>query len=137
MSLLRPLFLVLLALLLPVRGLMAATMPCAEGLPSAGVVALAGADHPMVDPPMSHTGHDDAAHAASPAPCHDDAPDDEPGASANGCHACASGCCMASIVGTPAWWPEPAPIPSVAFPALSARVPAFHSGGLDRPPRTA
>lgn len=129
---LRVFILVLLAVLLPVRGAMAATMLCPPGEDASSAVGVTPHDHhdtqPDHDMPADHAAHHH----------NEDVPDD---ASPSGehpatCHLCASGCCMASIVGTvPALGP-PGLTWSVTYPAFTAPAPAFHSGGPDRPPRT-
>ena len=131
---LRIVILVLLALLLPIRGAVAATMLCpeGEGTSETPVVAEYGhhdmhADHDMhVDHPAAH--HHPSGNAAEEGTSSSDHP-------AN-CYFCAIGCCMASMVGTVPSLGQPGLTSSVTLPALSALVPAFHSGGLDRPPRT-
>lgn len=112
---LRLVILVMLSILLPIRGAMAATMPCPDG------------EHRM------HADHSSAHHhAGEAAPDVDGTSADHPAA----CHFCASGCCMASIVGTVPSLGEPRLTSSVVFPALTARIPAFQSDGQERPPRT-
>lgn len=125
---LRIIILIMLSILLPIRGAVAATMLCADGeeLGTAAVVA-------------EHDGHDMHAdhaaahhHAGDVAPEADTSQGDHPAT----CHFCASGCCMAAIVGTGPSLGEPSLASSVIFPALTARIPAFQSDGQDRPPRT-
>ena len=120
-------------MLLPIRGAVAATMLCPEGAATdtAAVVAQherhgMHADHEM------HAGNAASHHHASA-----DAPNDSSsGEHPTTCHYCASGCCMASIVGTVPSVGQPALTSSVTFPALATPVAAFHSDGQDRPPRT-
>jgi hypothetical protein len=130
---LRTFILVLLAVLLPIRGAVAATMLCpeGEGTDTAAVVAQherhdMHADHEM------HVGNAASHHHASA-----DAPNDSSaGEHPTTCHYCASGCCMASIVGTVPSVGQPTLTSSVTFPALATPVAAFQSDGQDRPPRT-
>ena len=134
---LRILILVLMSILLPMRGVLAATMMCpgGEGPDAAVVVAEPGhhghpemqADHEM------HADHSQVHHHAG-----EGVPDDESssGEHSTTCHFCASGCCMASIVGTVTSPRQPRLTSSATFPALSAPVAAFQSDGQDRPPRT-
>ena len=126
--------LVLLAILLPIRGAMAATMLCpdGEGPSSAAVVAEHGHHDMQADQEM-HADHSSPHHHAS-----GDAPNDDSSSGEHpaNCHFCASGCCMASIVGTVPSLGQPGLTSSVAFPALTAPIPAFQSDGQDRPPRT-
>ncbi|CAN5135822.1 hypothetical protein BH11PSE9_BH11PSE9_02610 [soil metagenome] len=118
---LRLFILVLLAVLLPVRGAMAAAMMCGQG---EGTHAVAVAEH------SSHhsAGGDAADDGRSP-----DHPSDHHPAN---CHLSASGCCMASMLGTFPALAQPAMTASVVFPTLTAPLPAFHSDGQERPPRT-
>jgi hypothetical protein len=126
--------LVLLAILLPIRGAMAATMLCpdGEGPSSAAVVAEHGHDETEAEHGV-HADHSSPHHHASGDASNDDSSSGEHPAN---CHFCASGCCMASIVGTVPSLGQPGLTSSVAFPALTAPVPAFQSDGQDRPPRT-
>ncbi|OGA99553.1 MAG: hypothetical protein A3E25_12655 [Burkholderiales bacterium RIFCSPHIGHO2_12_FULL_69_20] len=136
---LRALLLVLLAFLLPVRGAMAAAMLC----PGAGAQGVA-----VVAPEAVEPGHM-KAHAADGLPAshaamnhHASNADRSGEAAANpgehqpGCQACANSCCVTPLAFAPPLVIAPHPITSVAFPALSVPVPAFQSGGQDRPPRT-
>lgn len=137
MSLLRTVVLVLLTLLLPLRGLMAATVPCADDGPPAPAVAFAGHGTGTLHAPAVAPAHDAAAGADASTPCHDEPGGGEDDGTPGTCHACASGCCMASILGTSALPPVPAVVVTTQFPTLSPRVVAVPPRGLDRPPRTA
>lgn len=137
MSRLRTLVLVLLTLLLPLRGLMAATMPCADMAPLAPAsVSTAHATMAVDAASAAPTRLATAAGDTLPSPCHDDTSDDGGDAAPGTCHACASSCCMASMIGTSAVLPAPLSLLESAFPALSPRVVAVPPRGLDRPPRT-
>lgn len=118
----------MLSILLPLRGALAATMLCPDGagMGTAVVVAERGGHDMQADHPMAHV------HASDEAPDTDSSQGDHPAT----CHFCASGCCMASIVGTVPLLGEPNLASTVVFPAVTARSPAFQSGGQDRPPRT-
>lgn len=131
---LRIIILVMLSILLPIRGAVAATMLCPDG-EGTGTAAVVGGhdDHDMHADHQMHADHSSAHHHASEeAPNADTTSANHPAA----CHFCASGCCMASIVGTVPSLAEPSLTTSVVFPALSARIPAFQSDGQERPPRT-
>ena len=131
---LRVFILVLLAVLLPIRGVMAATMLCPEGVGSN--LTLIAPVHKQND---MHTGHDmHSDHSAAHHHSSTDASDDSSSSGEHpaNCHFCASGCCMPSMVATVPCLGLPGPISSVRFPALTAPLPAFHSDGQDRPPRT-
>jgi hypothetical protein len=131
---LRIIILVLLSVLLPIRGAMAATMLCPDGEGAGSAAVVAGhddntlqADHPM------HADHSSAHHHASPGETDADSSSADHPAT---CHFCASGCCMASIVGTVPSLGEPTLTSAVVFPSLTALIPAFQSDGQERPPRT-
>lgn len=144
MSRLRTLVLVLLSLLLPLRGLMAATMPCADAAPLAPATVLsAHATMAMDAASAAPAHHATAAGDTLPSPCHEatsekDEADGVVGddAAPGTCHACASSCCMASMIGSSALLPAPLPPVAAMFPALSPRVVAVPPRGLDRPPRS-
>jgi hypothetical protein len=131
---LRLFIVVLLAILLPIRGAMAATMLCPDGeRPSSAAVAAEHGHHDMQADHEMLADHSTLHQHAS-----GDAPDDDSfsGEHPANCHFCASGCCMASIVGTVPSLGQPGLTSSVAFPAFTAPIPAFQSDGQDRPPRT-
>ena len=127
MKTLRLLLVVLMALLLPVRGLLAATAPCAGPLAPAAAVAPAGHGPAQADGPPCHQAADDAAAAAGSA---DHAPH------GSGCHAGGGGaCCLMPLAAAPPAGPGMLPGGLPHHPALVAPVAAFESGGPDRPPR--
>jgi hypothetical protein len=148
---LRILVLVLLAVLLPVRGAMAVAMGCAGG-PGTSTLSGGSAHAHHAEPAHGPPEHTAGPHAAGH-PAHDGVSFDEPtGGSAAGaahgshgdghgehagtCQACASGCCVTPLASA---LPTLAGLPAaerVAYPALTAQAPVFHSGGPDRPPRT-
>lgn len=131
---LRTFILVLLAVLLPIRGAVAATMLCPEsGGTSTAVVVAEQGHHGMQADHATHAEHSAAHHHASADAADDDSRSGQHPAT---CHLCASGCCMVSIVGSVPSVAEPGLTSSVTFRALTALIPAFHSGGQDRPPRT-
>ncbi len=134
MKLLRIIILVLLAMLLPIRGAVAATMLCSDGeVPGTPAVVAGYDDHDMNADPQMHADHSTAHHHASEeAPDADSSSVDHPAT----CHSCASDCCMASMVGTVPSLGGPRLTSTVIFPALTARIPAFQSDGQERPPRT-
>jgi hypothetical protein len=131
---LRIIILVLLSILLPIRGAMAATMLCPDGEETSTATMVVGMeDHGMQTDHQMHADHSTAHHHAS-----DEASDVDTSSADHPptCHLCASGCCMASIVGTVPSLGEPNLTALFVFPALTARVPAFQSDGQERPPRT-
>lgn len=134
MTHLRIFILVLLIVLLPIRGAVAATMLCPEGGGPSTAAVVAEHGHPDLHAEVEmHADHSLAHHHASAEAPNDDS---SSGEHPTTCHFCASGCCMASMVGTDPSLGQPSLTSSVAFPALTAPVPAFRSDGQDRPPRT-
>jgi hypothetical protein len=118
--------LLLLAVLLPIRGAIAAALPCAgEGTP-----AQVGQTHAAGPAQHHHVGHlshmDHASHLA------------HAGAHGDGgkCNLCASCCLGATLPVT--FSPAIAAIEQAgaSFDVLQASAPTFLSDGQDRPPRT-
>ena len=130
----RTFVLVLLTVLLPLRGAVAAGMLCpqAEGTRTTNVAAE----------PVNHGMHADHEMQADLSAAHHHASADASGEETShahhpaNCHACAGSCCMASMVATVPSLGLPKLTALVTFPALKAPRPAFSSGGQDRPPRT-
>jgi hypothetical protein len=143
--------LLLVALLLPIRGVVAASMDCGAGAAGHAHAGFHGGtmdgieghghqDHgdgmTGVDSPGAHTMANEAvSHAAHGAhgDGHEAAVD---GAGGDTCHLCASGCGVAVLLtAMPGMVGEPptcqAPLPGVTVPALE-----FQLDGQDRPPRT-
>lgn len=142
-KLLRLCLLVLLAVLLPARGAMAAAMVCApagmagHGMPQAlhappvvpghaATQAHVHAEHGHGEPGHADHGHADPAPGNPP---HDPAPHDL-------CSACSACCTSPSLPSAAVGIGEPAALASVPFPRFSAPAPSFHSDGQERPPRT-
>ncbi|HEY9029395.1 MAG TPA: DUF2946 family protein [Burkholderiaceae bacterium] len=124
MKTLRIWLLLLLAVLLPVRGALAAAMPCAgEGLHQPAGLVHAGAQlhHHMHAPGDAH------AHAAAHAHAH---------AGVDKCNLCASCCSATPLPATFSLTIAPLEEPSASFPALQASTPTFLSEGQERPPRS-
>jgi len=124
---LRVCVLVLMALLLPLRGVLAVGAAC-PGEGSATVAAQA------------HAGHGDSLAAASAQggdaddsamPC-DTA---EPTGVHHGSGCQASACCLMPLAASPPASVAPQPGSLARFPALVVPAAAFQSGGQDRPPR--
>jgi hypothetical protein len=128
---------VLLTVLVPVRGVLAAVMPCAPEGTGSRIGSHAEA-------PAFQTGHLDQRHAEQAAdPAADSACD--PGLSshhghgASGqdkCDACSASCGGSPLPSAAAGVDEPIALSSVSFPGISARAPSFLSDGQERPPRT-
>lgn len=143
MKLIRVLVLLLVALLLPIRGAVAATMVCAEmGGMGQRLASTAHAHQALhldgADSVVDHHHGDAQAHAdhhAHGAPEHaaTDAPD---GSASDTCHICASGCGVAALLTAfPSPWVA-TPVARTLFPSLSVPALDFQLDGQDRPPRS-
>ena len=124
---------ILMTLLLPVRGAVAAAMLCPNfGDASPTVVDAAHDHHGMHGDQATHDHaagshhHDDTA--AGGANSHDPHP--------GTCNACASGCCSACMVGPVLSMAHGIGPESAVFPPISAPAPHFQADGQERPPRT-
>lgn len=125
MKTLRLCLLVLLAVLLPVRGAIAAAMLCP---PTVAGVAHSGqmpaADHPAAQADDADAG--EAGHAGH-----------HPGAHEGGsCNLCCDFCSMTPLPSEPPTVATPTQLSTVAFPDLFAPAPSFLSDGQERPPRS-
>lgn len=132
MKIARILLLVLLSALLPIRGVMAAALPCA------GATGAHGDMHAMHS---SHGGHHDEASAGAHE--HMDAGMDQghqhhhEGATGQGtCNLCSACCSVPPLASAIPGVPLPHAVASVAFPDLTFPVPGFLSEGQERPPRS-
>lgn len=124
--------LLLVCVLLPFRGAVAATMLCSEPSQASEFTTAVGHAHHGLSGNNHADGvaaHADAGHAAEVGAEADD------GAKSDSCHICASGCHAAAMVTELPSAPGAMPVASVVFPALNAPAPDFQSGGQDRPPR--
>lgn len=134
MKQLRIVILVLLAVLLPIRGAVAAAMVCPKGAASQTVTAAAEHGHHDMHADHGLHGHEAASHhgADEGAPS-----DDAAGAEHAGtCQFCVTGCCVTPLASAPLEIAGPLLTDSVTFPALCAPIAAFQSEGQERPPRT-
>ncbi|HKX43223.1 MAG TPA: hypothetical protein VJO99_18845 [Burkholderiaceae bacterium] len=114
--------LVLLAVLLPIRGAMAAAMLCPPALGAAQAQAHAAHEPAAHDHAQHHHVPSDAtAHATS---------DD------NTCNLCAAFCSATPLPSSAPTLPSPSDYTSTSFPELRAAAPSFVSGGPERPPRS-
>jgi len=135
-KLLRLWFLVLLALLLPVRGAMAAAMPC---MPAGGGSHAEVAEVVMMD--SDDVAHHDGMHHGHDAQVHGPTPgsDSGPGhghASQDKCTMCSASCSSPPLASTFPVIDGPVVLSTASFPAFSAPTPTFQSDGQERPPRT-
>ena len=123
MKLLRICLLVLLAILLPLRGAIAAAVPCAD----AGHHAPAGA--PPAHHHMHATGVEAAASTDHGTHHHDHAGTDK-------CNLCSSCCSIAPLLLTFSPTVPALDGPGAHFPLVQAPAPTFLSDGQERPPRS-
>jgi hypothetical protein len=133
----RAFILVLLTVLLPIRGAVAAAMLCPGGTAKAGAEVNAAhgahgvqgehgaaAEHEAIHDHSGHS-HGDASNDASSVG-HETA-----------CQFCAGGgCCVTPLAFAPPSVGLPGLVASTTFPLFTARVTAFYPDGQDRPPRT-
>lgn len=134
--------LLLLAVLLPTRGAVAAAMLC----PVSGFgmsMAHATAGHPAgpeaTDQALSHeppAGHDHMSGQGSVAETSDEGHPDHDHAASEGCNACSAYCSLTPLVSHVPTLVEPLDASAVKFLDLSAQPPSFVSDGQERPPRT-
>jgi hypothetical protein len=131
--------LLLLAVLLPVRGAVAAAMLCpmaGSGLQSeAGLLAVAhpAMDHAMPHDPAHAQHEDEHEHAAAG---HHDHDHGQGHAASDECNMCSAYCSLTLLVSEAQGFPAPLDAPAVRFPDLSSPAPTFLSDGQERPPRS-
>ena len=113
-------FLLLLALLLPLRGAVAAAMLCPAG--GAGMHGELSMQHPPMDHEHLSAGHahDDSHHAAG----------------SDKCNLCAAFCSLTPLLSAVPALPEPPGLTAVLSCDHAAPPPDFFSDGQERPPRT-
>lgn len=128
MKSLRLWILVVLAVVLPLRGALAAAMMCAPiGIDGAAQQAM-GAD--------CHAGvFADATVLQEPGERHHASTAHAPGGHDDRCNVCAASCSIVPLLGAVTPWPEPPGPASATFPEPMAPVARFLSDGPDRPPR--
>jgi hypothetical protein len=120
-------FLLLLAVLLPVRGAVAAAMLCPAG--SAGPQnELHVQDHSSGHDTVTHHHHAGSEQAHDPGGHH--------GAGADKCNVCSAFCSLTPLVGPPPLLAEPMGFTLIKFSDHSAPPSDFFSDGQERPPRT-
>ena len=117
--------LLVIAVLLPIRGAVAAALLCPMAGP--GIQAEVQAMLAMHEE-MGHVGHvmvhDDRHHEGKD----HDTPDK--------CNLCAASCCLTPLAGSVPTVVAPLDLMAAAFPDFSAPPPSFISGGQERPPRS-
>jgi hypothetical protein len=140
---LRTFILILLTVLLPIRGAVAAAVLCPGEATTldAGMNAVHGqhgvqgehaaaAENQAVHDHSSHPSHSSNSHG-------DEHNGTSSGGHATACQFCAGGgCCVTPLAFAPPSLELPRLIASATFPVLIARVTAFYPDGQDRPPRT-
>ena len=108
----RLLLLLLLALLLPLRSAVAASLLCPmSALPQAPAVMAEGAGH-----------------------CHQD--EDKAAPAKDACHLCAAFCTLTPLPSVAPTVSEALPLAALRYPALAVPAPSFLSSGPERPPRS-
>ena len=131
MRIVRILLLVLLAVTLPVRGVMAAAMLCP---PPAGMAGQAHVDEKAVAGPHDHGEMHAPHHAEAGTPAADHHHDGT--ASADTCNLCSACCSVPPVPAAALSVPVPHDFAAADFPRLSAPAPRFVSDGQERPPRS-
>jgi len=109
----RVVFLVLLALLIPIRGAVAGAMLCPQGSESSSVAH----QHDQAGSPH----HDEQAGSAE---------------HTSACNICASFCSMTPMLSAMPTLVRAMLASTVTFPEFTAAAPTFQSDGQDRPPRS-
>jgi hypothetical protein len=125
--------LLLLAVLLPIRGAVAAAMLC----PAGGAGPQAEARVAQHGHPASH--HDMAtmdAHEAAGDPGGSGHPEGHDPDAQGKCPVCSACCSLTPLVSEAPRLSEPTALSHVGFPELSTPAPSFLSDGQERPPRT-
>ncbi|MEK8029744.1 hypothetical protein AACH06_02830 [Ideonella sp. DXS29W] len=153
MRFVRVLLLVMLAAMLPLRGVMAAAMMCsphggadvvAHHMPAAGGASPAhGEAHTEADAHDHAHQHDDAGRgagaqpehhheggSASPLHHHDGAP------GTDSCNLCSACCSVPPVPSAAPVVPLPREPAAAVFPTVQAPAPTFQSEGPERPPRS-
>jgi hypothetical protein len=127
-KLLRIWLLVLLAVLLPVRGALAAAMVCApaNGAPSS---MSAHAEHD------NHYGHGDGGHEHATGDHGSDAGSGH-GDKTDKCNLCSASCSATPLLHEMPGIAEPYGLTAAAYPDVAAAAPSFLSDGQERPPRS-
>ncbi len=139
---LRLLLLVLLAVLLPIRGAVAAAMLCPGTAATlhaadAGPPVVHGHQHAGQDMAAQPAAHHAAHHAATHGEAHGAAPDSAtPAGHAAACQVCAGGCCVTPLAFAPPTVAGTGLGTAAVFPPLTVRISAHVPDGQDRPPRT-
>lgn len=132
--------LLLLAVLLPLRGAMAAAMlcpPAGAGSPTEAVAGTHHHEHEHEDAAPAGADHGEArlaahAHGASSAHDHGAATP----AMADDCDLCAAFCSVATVLSSPPAFDAAQDLGAFPYPNANAPSPSFVSSGPERPPRS-
>lgn len=126
----------LLALLLPLRGAVAAAMLCpagAHGLAPLSTEAPAASDHGAH--PGAHDHHADVGDDAASEPAPGTSADASHTAHGSSCGICAAFCSATPLLSTMPVLPQAHEVGSLRYPGWSAPLTPFLSDGQERPPR--
>lgn len=134
MKTLRIWLLILLAVLLPVRGAVAAAMLCAPAS-AAHHQELGVHQHQVAQVPMDSAAHhhEHADHADHAQHGHDD--EGSSSGSSDKCNLCSACCSVAPMVSSTPAVPVFLGLTEVFFPSISVPAASFLSDGQERPPR--
>lgn len=126
----RLILVITLAVLLPIRGVVAATAACPDGPHGAAPAQAAqGPGHHLsADVQAAEHGQASASHADQAKPTSNEV--------GSGGHSGSAACCAAFLVAEMPTLVAPPAHAAVRFPRLSAPAPDFHSGRQERPPRS-
>lgn len=136
---LRLVLLLLLAVLLPIRGAVAAAMMCppATGAQQATVMERAGGAHADGAVNGMDHAHGHGHHHAEPAGESSDGHQHSSSVGAQDkCNLCAASCFVTPLVSDPLNAPQPPEVVTRVPPDLNAPAPSFLSDGQERPPRS-
>jgi hypothetical protein len=127
--------LVFLAVLLPIRGAVAAGMLC-ETEPARHAVAQTL--HLASSAAEPHHGDDGDRHGHTHASTSSDDAVNEPGSSSgtDACNLCVAYCSVTALPGSLPCMAVPVVSVGVSYPYAAAAAPSFIPGGLERPPRS-
>ncbi len=123
-------FLLLLSVLLPIRGAVAAAMLCPVG--SSGMQSELRIGEHSSHHDMDFLEHHEVAHDHGGGGHHDG---HDHGA-VDKCNMCSAFCSLTPLLSDAPKLPEPSALSSVKFPDFSTPAPSFLSDGQERPPRT-
>lgn len=131
--------LLLLAVLLPLRGAMAAAMLCPPAGAGSPTEAVAGTHHHEHEHEAAPAGADHgearlAAHAHGASSAHDHGAATP--AMADDCDLCAAFCSVATVLSSPPAFDAAQDLGAFPYPNANAPSPSFLSSGPERPPRS-